>query len=49
LKKVIEAAPLLMPDPIVGTFIGKDKNKTCPAGRGKTLPLMGEFFVRAGL
>ena len=28
LKKVIDAAPLVMDKPIVGTFIGRDKNKT---------------------
>jgi len=31
LKKVIDAAPLLMKKPIVGTFIGKDKDKTVEA------------------
>jgi len=28
LKKVIDAAPLVMDNPIVGTFIGRDKDKT---------------------
>lgn len=28
LKKVIDAAPLVMDEPIVGTFIGRDKDKT---------------------
>lgn len=28
LKKVIDAAPLVMKNPIVGTFIGRDKDKT---------------------
>jgi sugar phosphate isomerase/epimerase len=28
LKKVIDAAPLVMDDPIVGTFVGRDKDKT---------------------
>ena len=31
LKKVIDAAPLVMDEPIVGTFIGRDKDKTVEA------------------
>jgi sugar phosphate isomerase/epimerase len=31
LKKVIDAAPLVMDDPIVGTFVGRDKDKTVEA------------------
>ncbi len=31
LKEVIDAAPLVMDDPIVGTFIGRDKDKTIEA------------------
>lgn len=31
LKKVIDAAPKVMEDPIVGTFVGRDKDKTVQA------------------
>ncbi len=31
LKKVIDAAPKVMDDPIVGTFVGRDKDKTIEA------------------
>ncbi len=31
LKKVIDAAPLVMEDPIVGTFVGRDKDKNVEA------------------
>lgn len=48
LKKVIDAAPLVMDDPIVGTFIGKDKDKTVEANLEEYAKVWPEIVKYAG-
>lgn len=48
LKTVIDAAPLVMDDPIVGTFVGRDKDKTVEENLEEFARIWPEIVKHAG-